>query len=193
MKRAGPSLASLLQRLRETPPDFLLGPLAEAGGEVDTVALVADLYRAHGDDKAAADVARSVGRLEVNHALFLHLAVWLLHAPELSTSGEPAARLPPPGMLCDAIRGLATHAKARRIPQEPERAEELTRVILGALDLRPAGESESEAKARLGALDSTARAKVLEESRRAHQRAKEVADTMRRKAEEEAASKVSRE
>jgi len=173
--------------LRETPPDFLLGPIAEAGGEVDTVALVGDLYRFYAQEAPRIDLPR-----DINHVLFLQLAVWLLHAPELRTI-QPTPRVPSPAALNDALRGLATYAKARRIPQEPERAEELARVLLSALELRPAGESESESKARLGALDSAARAKVLEESRRAHQRAKEVADTMRRKAEEEAASKVSRE
>jgi len=61
------------------------------------------------------------------------------------------------------------------------------------LDYRPEGESEAQAKDRLSALSSTERQRLLDESRDAEKRAREIRQALARKAAEQSADKWTRE
>src|SRR6185295_12866262 len=101
----------------------------------------------------------------------------------------PAAR----EFLADGLNAFAREIEAERFIAEPERREELARLCLKALGLRPAGETLAQAQDRLTTVDSVETRRVVEEVRRREQRAEEVRAAMRRKAAEAAAAKVSRE
>ena len=76
---------------------------------------------------------------------------------------------------------------------DPERREELARLALKALGLRPAGETGVEAQDRLTTVSSVERRRVILGTRNAQRRAAEIREAMRKKAAEEAAAKASRE
>jgi hypothetical protein len=116
------------------------------------------------------------------------VGAWLLADPALRPS--PAGAW---GLLTDELRRVAEHVSAEALVDDPDHREELARRALRALDLVPAGETEAQAADRLSALDSVERARVLEATRAAEERAAEVRAAMHAKAAAEAAAKASRE
>lgn len=76
---------------------------------------------------------------------------------------------------------------------DSERREELCRFALNCVNMYPSGEDEKKAKERLLALDSVERKKILDKTRQAQERAREIREAMLRREAEEAASKMSRE
>jgi hypothetical protein len=76
---------------------------------------------------------------------------------------------------------------------DPERREELVRLCLAALGLRPAGETEVQAQDRLTASSSVERERVVRATKTQLQHARQVREAMRRKAAEEAAAREIRE
>ena len=95
--------------------------------------------------------------------------------------------------LTQEIAALAPLAWADQWVADPERREELSRLALHALDLRPAGESLAQAQDRLNTVSSAERARVIAAARAAEARAQAVREAMAKKAAEEAAAKVARE
>jgi len=74
-----------------------------------------------------------------------------------------------------------------------ERSEELVRSLLNGLDLLPANETEKYFKDRLRSIDTLERIRILEESKKAQERAQELLRKIKQAEEEEAASKYNRE
>ena len=193
----GPQLESLTRRLAECPADFMAAPRDRGGkGEVYVAAVVFDLLRELGgapltpQQMDVFELKRGDARRERNLHVVL-MAAWLLYDPwfrsrrrfaqaayELLASGldEVAAIVPPQAFINDA-----------------DRREELARLCLYGLGLRPAGESESQAADRLTTLDSVERAHVIREARAAEARARQIREEMARKAAEEAAAVYGRE
>ncbi len=75
---------------------------------------------------------------------------------------------------------------------DQERVEELVRSLFSALKLLPHGETREYFFDRLKSIDSLERIRILEETKKAQERAQEVLNKIRRE-EEEAASKYNRE
>jgi hypothetical protein len=82
---------------------------------------------------------------------------------------------------------------AERFVTDPERREELVRHCLAKLALRPRGETDEQANDRRTSLDSVERRRIIEATRAAEERAREVREALVRKAAEEAAAKATRE
>ena len=76
---------------------------------------------------------------------------------------------------------------------DPDRREELARLCLKALGLRPAGETIAQAEDRLATLNSVERESVRKATAAAEQRAQAIREAMARKAEDEANMKAMRE
>jgi hypothetical protein len=76
---------------------------------------------------------------------------------------------------------------------DAERREELARFCLARLGFRPFGETKPQAEDRLTSLSAAERARVLQASRKAEARAREVREALARKAAEESADKYTRE
>lgn len=197
MTEEGPLLESLTRRLAECPADFLGAPRDRSDkGEVHVAAVVFDLLRELGGtpltppELAAFEFKRGDARTERRLRVVL-IAAWLLYdswfrsrnrfaiqACTLLATGlsDAAAVVPPPSFVSD-----------------PDRREELARLCLKALGLRPAGETEAQAEDRLATLDSVERARVVRETRAAEERARQIREEMARKAAEEAAAVYGRE
>jgi len=77
--------------------------------------------------------------------------------------------------------------------QDPDRREELARVLLAHLGYRPAGETEAQASDRLSRISGTERQRLLAASRAAEERARAIREALAKKAAEESADKWTRE
>lgn len=202
MTPAGPPLAVLTRRLLDTPADFQLGsslppPLPGPGSapgapvnEVNVRAVLADVLesRGLGHDAALLDQLLPANAHRGRQALTLLIA-WLLVEPTLQLPGEPGLWT----KLAEDLRKLAPELSVERCLAEDERREELARLLLGAFDLVPAGESPAQARDRYTAVSTLEAVRLAGMSRAREQRAKEILAALARKAAEEAADKWSRE
>lgn len=198
MSREGPPLERLTRRLAECPADFLPG--AAGGAQPPAVAaVVGDLLRDLGESLPEPRRLESFRKMQAsvvdqkkgNEARLVLVAAWLLHDRWfLGRRGldEPARRF-----LEFDLGSLARLVQAERFVDDPDRREELARRALAALELEPLGETPARARDRLATLDSVERAAVLEKTRAAEERARQVREAMARKAAAEAAASYGRE
>jgi hypothetical protein len=188
----GPPLETLLRRLADTPPDFLDDPRIGATGQVFVAAVVNDLL-AQGPGRASlAELQRFEGRSADAGRLRMALVmVWLLADDTLRE--HSATRADVLNLLDGTAAELAGLAPAAKYLQDPDRREELVRVLLARLGLRPHGETAEQAADRLSALSATERKRLLDASRAAEARAREIREALVRKAAEASADKWTRE
>lgn len=194
MERPGPPLETLLRRIADTPPDFLDEPRIGSAGLVHVPAVVNDLLASVSQRAAPAALERFRGKdaaADRNRLLLTLVMCWLL-----ADEGFQAAGLPQPELLLvldDTARELAAHAGAHKYIQDPDRREELVRVVLARLGLRPAGETPEQAADRLSALSASERQRLLDASRAAEARARAIREALVRKQAEASADKWTRE
>lgn len=194
MNHSGPVLETLTRRLAETPPDFLAEPIIGKEGTVAVAALVNDLALLHGARLPEALLGAFIGtapQVDRNRLALVMIAVWLLADDWFVGQGVEPARLA--SLLTDPMPELAAGTPAHKFVADPDRREELARVILAQLDYRPQGETEAQATDRLSAVSATARRRLLAASRAAEQRARQIREALARKAAEESADKWTRE
>jgi len=195
METEGPLLETLMHRLSECPADFLADPRASTPGAIDVWAIVCDHLRWLGatapGGPAPAKFAADVDAAGANRLKLIAVATWLLHdrdLQDLPNVGERTWTL-----LAEGLDRLAAVTRAETVVSDPDRREELARLCLKHLGLRPRGETIAQAADRLTALDSVERERVIRDTRQAEARAREVRQMMARRAAEEAAAKTSRE
>jgi hypothetical protein len=194
MSREGPVLDRLTHRLSECPPSCLLLPRAGKEDGVHVDAVVHDLVVALAGTPPGREALSSFLPSTPNARRVLSLALiacWLLYDDWFRTAGNLAAPA-----LAWLQRGLATLAELvspELFVRDPDRREELVRLCLSALGLRPAGETEAQADDRLRALDSVERVRLLRDTREQQERARRLREEMRKKEAAEAAAKVTRE
>lgn len=194
MNLEGPDLEILTRRLAETPPDFMDEPLIAGSGRVAVAALVNDVLRLHGARVPLAALRAFEGgnvRADRNRLALAMIAAWLL-ADDWFVTARPA-QAPLLQTLMDVPAELAPAVPAHRFIEDPERREELARVILARLGYRPQGETPAQATDRLAAVSAVERRRLLEASRAAEQRARAIREALARKAAEESADKWTRE
>jgi hypothetical protein len=197
MTREGPLLESLTRRLAECPADFLAEPRIGSHGQVHVEAVVADLLRDLGGEpltRAQLSVFQSNdSRRGRNRLRTMLLACWLLHAPWFRQQGGFAAGALE--VVSVTAADLAELTESQKFVGDPDRREELVRMCLKALDLRPAGESEAQAQDRLATLNTAERQRVIRAAREAEERAAQIRAAMaaRKAAEAEANLKAMRE
>jgi hypothetical protein len=194
MTEEGPPLELLLRRLAETPPDFLADPVAGKKGQVHTLAVVNDVLRMHGatsTDARLAALGQAKGSDEGNRLRLLQILAWLLADDWFVQRKHGAVRILT--AMADAAAELAGLVQAAAVVGDPERREELARLALARLSLRPAGEGEEFARDRLTAMSTAERTRVLAASRQAEERARAIRAELARKAAQEAADKWGRE
>ena len=190
----GPVLESLTHRLQECPAAFLEEPRIGDEGLVDVAAVVADLLRVLKGSymlRSKTNAFVSKRAKERNRLRLVLVASWVLHDPWFQGKGlhEVARRV-----LEKDLRPLAKLVDAEQFVNDPDRREELVRVILKNLGLRPRGETKAQAEDQLATLDSIQRARVVREAKAAEERARKIREAMRIKREKErAAAKPMRE
>lgn len=90
-------------------------------------------------------------------------------------------------ILCETIQA------GQSWKNDSEKAEELVRSLFHALNLLPKNETKEYFVDRYRSIDSRERNRILEETKKAQERAKEILRQLQQKEEEEAASKYNRE
>jgi hypothetical protein len=195
MQEEGPALQTLTHRLAECPGDFLAEPLIGRKGSVHPAAVVADLVQDLGGKlpprEELAPFMSDNPLKDRNRLQAVLVGAWLLYDPWFRAKRQYAEKAY--RFLRDVLPAVADLIKAPVLVSDPDRREELARLALKALGLRPAGETEVEAKDRLTTVSSVERRRVIMGTRGAQKRAAEIREAMRKKAAEEAAAKASRE
>jgi hypothetical protein len=195
MKREGPALESLTRRLAECPAEFLAAPRIGSAGKVHLAAVVSDLLRDLGgppmSPEAASTFQSRSPKVDSNRFSLMLLTCWLLHHPWFR-SGEEFAPLAL-ALLSHGLSELARATPSAKFVSDADRREELARVCLRELGLRPAGETIEQSQDRLVTLNFAERQRVIRASRQAEERARKIREAMQRVAEAEANAKVMRE
>ena len=198
MVEEGPPLEALTRRLAECPADFLAEPRLGVNGQVHVAAVVADLLRELGGPlltPAQAEVFQPAGSVQPagarNWLALVLVTAWLLDDPWFRQGQGFGVNVA--AFLIDGLRELARLNPAGKFVADPDRREELVRLSLSRLGLRPAGETTAQAADRLSTISTTERQSVLEAAHAAEQRAQAIREAMAKKAAEEAAAQSSRE
>ena len=194
MSAEGPALEKLTRRLAECPPEFLAEPAAGGSGLVRVDAVLSDLVQDLGGPPLGEEDAglfTSPDKKKRNHSRLCLVCAHLLHDDFFVAARKYAP--PARAFLAESLGDLAGLVSAELFVTDPDRREELARLCLDALGLRPAGESEAQAKDRLTTLSSVEREKVIRATKEHLERARQLREAMKRKAAEEAAAKVTRE
>jgi len=194
MDREGPILEALTRRLAETPEEFLAEPRVGNVGQVHTAAVVSDLLRLLGHDVPARDLVPFSGsdrRGDRNRLGVTLILAWLLADDWFVRSRPDAAAVLT--LLGTTAGQLAQQIAASKLVSDPDRREELARVALARLGLRPAGETIDQAQDRLATLSSAERQRVMRAARAAEERARAIREALVRKAAQESADKFTRD
>lgn len=185
MKHVGPPLEVLLHRLTSCPAE--LYEHASQSPRLIT-ALVADYFR---QSQAELDRAALQRLLPVNlgqESQWMPLIVWLVSLPWFMSRSELQTRIA--ALFTNIkLKELAKLVKLEMLVNDPDRREELVRIVLAALDLRPEGETKEQALDRLNTLDSVERKRILLATLDAEKRAREVREAMARAKAQESASR----
>jgi hypothetical protein len=195
MHDEGPLLESLTRRLAECPAEFLAEPRIGKSGAVHVGAVVSDLIRDLGGaaltpEQAAAFQSKDA-RKDRNRLSLVLIGCWLLHDEWFCKEERFAPQAH--SFLSEGLTELAALLPAPQFASDPDRREELVRLCLKHLGLRPGGESEAQALDRLATLNTAERRRVIRAAREAEERARAIREAMAKKAAEEAADKWTRE
>lgn len=194
MDREGPTLEALTRRLAETPEEFLAEPRIGNVGRIHTAAVVGDLLRLVGHDVSPRDLApfaASDRRSDRNRLGITLVLAWLLADDWFVRHRQDAAALL---VLLGTTAGeLAEQVTPGKVVSDPDRREELARIALARLGLRPVGETVAQAQDRLTTLSSTERQRVMRAARAAEERARAIREALARKAAHESADKYTRD
>ena len=194
MQQIGPPIESLNRRLLDTPPEFLVAPHIGSSGHVHVAALVNDLLTRLGHQASESVLSRFTSRdakADGNRLQLVAMLCWLM-----SDEWFASVTLQLPALLTvldGSAEELAKSSPAARFQTDPDRREELARVVLARLDRRPEGETVAQATDRLASLSVVERRRLLEASRAAEARARAIREALAKKAAEESADKWSRE
>ena len=194
MNKIGPPLPAITRRISDTPSDFLGEPLLAGRGTIAVAALLSDVFYALGLDTPLAVIsafAPDQPATERNRCKLGAIAAWLLAdewLPEMRPSIEVVTEF-----LLFALPELAAQANAEAYVNEGDRREELARTMLARLDFRPEGETLEQARDRLSMISAAERSRLLQASRAAEARAREVREALAREAAQESADKWTRE
>jgi hypothetical protein len=191
MGHEGPQLERLLRRLSECPEDFLAAPWRGRSPGIDVAAIVCDQLRAMIPDpppESAHSMVQAVRAAQPRHQRLVAVVAWLLYDDWFLARPElvPAMQQ---WYASQELEQLATVVKPATVIQDPDRREELVRVCLRGLDLRPEGETPAQAQDRLTMLDSAERQRVLRATAAAERRAREIREAMARAAAQDSASR----
>ncbi len=188
-----PLLEALLQRLIDTPQEFQYEPVIASRGKVHVAALVHDLYCLHMEIPTI-DVLRqftSSTSQDRNRLQVVAIVVWLLSDAWFVQKKLTSFQLDV--LLRDITKELSSQTTALVFIQDAERREELVRLCLSRLGLRPKGESAEQAADRLSRISGVERQRLLAASRQAEERARTIREALVKKAAEESADKWGRE
>ncbi|GGS34379.1 MULTISPECIES: hypothetical protein [Actinokineospora] len=173
------TVADMTRRLADTPPDFLADPAALA-----PAAIVSDTLVRLGGRPLTDRLAARFASGEPNWTRLVLVTCWLA-----ADSGGSPERLH--DLLATGLADLAALVPAERFATDPDRREELARVLLRALGVVPLGETAEQAADRLDTVDSVRRHRLLADAKAAEERAEAIRRAMAEKRAREAAARYS--
>jgi hypothetical protein len=193
--KEGPPIEELTRHLAECPQSFLAEPIQPNGsGEVHVAAVVSDLMRMMGggplSQKAVESLSySSTDRLaKERNRLRLSLVVsWLASNSHLVGKCSASKLLK---LFLQGLDDLAKLVPTDSFVSDPERREELSRLLLDAVGLIPQGENENEAENRLDALSTVKREAVVKAAKAAEQRARKLREELAAKERAQRAASV---
>jgi hypothetical protein len=116
------------------------------------------------------------------------LACWVVADEQLlAASPDPVRGIR--RLLEETVPALRKVVRAKSVPSDPDRREELARLVLRDLGVLPEGENEAEAADRLSTVDSVRRVEVMQAAKAAEERAAAVRNAMEEKRAQEAAAR----
>lgn len=189
MKDDGPELETLLRRLADCPPEFL--EVSDDAPGINVPAVVCDMLRTMSplwhpeQEHGKLELIRKAGSQERK---LISVASWLL-ADEWFRSRVELSPAIWNLLTSTALTQLARMVKPEKFTSDADRREELVRLCLAGLGLRPRGETAAQAADRLATLDTVERDRVLRATAAAEKRAREVREAMARKKAQESASR----
>lgn len=183
--REGPPIEALHHHLCEIPAEFFDSSRADPAALAHDVSLSLDAFPDTGLLRAVRDAA------DAGKAALVPLCCWLLTEPGLRRVGVSTAGIRQ--LLAVTAIELARYAKPKQAIDDVDRREELIRLALSDLDMRPAGETAVQAQDRLSAISSVERERIVRAAQAAEARAKEIREALARQAAQEAADKWTRE
>lgn len=185
MKHEGPALETLLHHLSHCPAD-----LHQHANRAPhwTMALVCDYFRRHEPTSDVAPIRKLFMAVRAEDTKWMPLVVWLIMHPWFLARHDLQPQLLQL-FSSERLKALAKMFKLESLVGDPDRREELVRIVLLAVDHRPAGETIEQALDRLNTLDSVERKRILEATSAAEKRAREVREAMARARAQESASR----
>ncbi|HAE38143.1 MAG TPA: hypothetical protein DCG57_05820 [Candidatus Riflebacteria bacterium] len=185
-----PTISEMIHHIKRCPPEFLAPPLLRGRGEINTEALVNDIFRVlSGKPAAPKKIELSPERRSPAELSLIQICCWAL--------SHPFFRQIDSGWLNDLfwsqLTGIAALVKTELWVTDEERAEELARMILKCCGYVPAGETPEEALDRFDSVNTVKRMKVIEETRAANERAQAIRRQMAEQRAREAANVYGRE
>ena len=194
MTTEGPSLESLTRRLAECPADFLAEPRIGKIGVVSVAAIVGDVLRDLGQPLTSQQLLvfqLTDAKKYRNWLSVVLIAAWLLNDEWFRANRDFTKGAYP--FLAQTLSEMAAYTNAPKFVSDPDRREELARMCLKDLGLRPAHETEAQSQDRLSTLSAAERQRVIRAAQQAEERARSIREAMARQAAQEAADKATRE
>lgn len=158
-----PSVDELTHHLAECPEDFLATPTGSSDAGIHVDAVVYDTMLLLGGTTTARSLRNFLPSEHRNSALRITLVTtWLLSHPWFVDKGladlafDVLTKLPPE---------IAPLLKPERLVTDPDRREELVRLVLRGLKVVPLGETATHAADRLKSISSVERKRLLSETR----------------------------
>ncbi|WP_156756233.1 hypothetical protein [Actinokineospora pegani] len=176
-----PSVADLTRRLADTPPAFLDETTAYPP------AVVSDVLTTLGGAPLTPGQATVFEQGTPNWQRLVLVTCWL--AAALPSNPEVPASLH--SLLVAHLAELADLIDATRFTDDPDRREELARLLLHAVEALPAGETRAQAEDRFSTVDSVRRRRLVAEAEAAEARAAAIRKAMADKRAKEAAARYS--
>ena len=194
MNKIGPPLQSLTRRLTEIPYEFLDEPRIGRNGQVFVSAVVNDLLARISRRASLVDLRRFEGESvskDRNRLMLVMVISWLLADEWFTEEAIPQSAII--SLLDGIARELAVSSHALKYVEDPDRREELARIVLARLDYRPAEETLAQATDRLSALSIIERRRLLKATQEAEARARAIREVLIKKQAEASADKWTRE
>jgi hypothetical protein len=187
----GPTLVSMMSRLRATPAELTETAVDPDALVADTLDLInpAPLQTVLAD--ALAGRYPPAQRYAPAHTAAVAVSCWLLSSPEL-VAVFPYPRRVHAITAINALCGFSDSVPTVEwLGADPERQEEVARAVLRSLGLRPGGESHVIAEDRWTSVSTRSRTAALAQAARDQLRAEELAAALAKKKAEEAAAQYS--
>lgn len=186
-----PSISELIHHIKLCPPQFLRQPRIKSSGEIHTEALVNDTWRLLAKQPAApAKIRLKADRRPTTELVLIQIICYLASHPFFRELPSQAWFME---LIQNGLVEVAPLVKAEQWLNDEERAEEVARIIMHACRQIPDGETATSAADRFESVNTVKRLKVIEKSKAAMERTRELQRKMAEAKAREAANVYARE